>query len=210
MSYDTARIADATRSAKERLQDAATASDQASLSTVSEALERIEHGLTGSPVSSGLASALAGSLRELAIALEAPADENQVLEPKELFAESYERCIASDDFIPAFYRRFLATSPEVAAKFRSTDFEKQGGMLQRSLGLAAAAVAGESAGLRELTERARSHDRNHLDIRPELYDLWLDSIVQTASEFDASWCEDVEASWKIILGHVIAHMTAHY
>ncbi len=42
----------------------------------------------------------------------------------------------------------------------------------------------ESAALAELKERVETHDRNHLDIKPELYDLWLESLVLTAQEFD--------------------------
>jgi hypothetical protein len=44
-------------------------------------------------------------------------------------------------------------------------------MLRRSLKLSAGATEGESAALAELKERAETHDRNHLDIKPELYDL---------------------------------------
>lgn len=129
---------------------------------------------------------------------------------REVFLESLERCVASREFFASFYERFLATSEEVRAKFRNTDFERQNAMLLGSLRLAAGAADGQSAALRELRERAESHDRHHLDIQPRLYDLWLDSILDTARRSDGHWSETIERAWRIVLGHVINHLARHY
>ena len=130
--------------------------------------------------------------------------------PREVFLQSVRRCSADDGFIPAFYARFLNTSEEVREKFQFTDFTKQNGMLQRSLELCAGATAGDSEALREMRERATTHDRDHLNIAPRLYAVWLESIIDAAREFDDQWDDDVEAAWRRILGHVIHHMTRSY
>ena len=130
--------------------------------------------------------------------------------PKEQFLKSLERCSASDRFIPAFYDRFLSSSDEVKHKFRFTDFEHQNKMLLRSLQLCAHATVGLPEALREINERATTHDRHHLNIEPRLYDLWLAAIIETAREFDPQWDESVEASWRRILGHAIQHMIRQY
>lgn len=44
-------------------------------------------------------------------------------------------------------------------------------MLLRSLKLVAGATAGEPKSLREIRQRAETHDRYHLNIEPEHYDL---------------------------------------
>ena len=44
---------------------------------------------------------------------------------KETFLHSLARCEAKHDFIPRFYKRFMASSEEVALKFRFTDFGRQ-------------------------------------------------------------------------------------
>lgn len=106
------------------------------------------------------------------------------LTPKDLFLQSVKRCLADDGFVPAFYDSFLSSSEEIRIKFRFTDFEQQNKMLARSLLLAAGATAGEPASLREIQDRAVTHDREHLNIRPELYSLWLDALVVTAKKFD--------------------------
>ncbi len=130
--------------------------------------------------------------------------------PKEIFRKSLERCTQSSEFIPTFYDRFVASSPEVRRKFAHTDFAKQNKMLLRSLKLAAAATAGDSEGLREITERAESHDRHHLNIKAHLYELWRTALLETARRFDKQWDTATEAAWKTILGHVIRRMIKFY
>ena len=130
--------------------------------------------------------------------------------PKELFLQSVSRCVNKDAFIPAFYERFLGASAEIRDKFRSTDFDKQNKMLARSLELCAGATAGEAKSLAEINERAMTHDRNHLNIEPRLYDIWLETIVGTARDFDDQWSDSVESAWRKILGHVVNHMIRKY
>lgn len=132
------------------------------------------------------------------------------LTPKDQFLQSLDRCIQNEDFIPAFYDRFLSTSEEIQKKFRHTNFEQQNKMLLRSLRLAAGATAGESASLQELRERAKSHDRDHLNIEPPLYDLWLAAALETVQEYDPEWDETVETTWRTILGYVISYMVKRY
>ncbi len=129
---------------------------------------------------------------------------------KDLFLQSLNRCTKSEDFIPAFYDRFLASSYEIRDKFRRTDFAQQNKMLLRSLRLIAGATAGDSKSLQELRERTETHNRYHLNIQPRLYDLWRSVIIKTASEFDDQWNDDVETAWNAILGHVIDHMIKYY
>ena len=129
---------------------------------------------------------------------------------KQLFLDSLERCAEDENFIPSFYRHFLSTSSEIRYRFRDTDFEKQNKMLLGSLRLAAGATQGDQESLRELRDRAETHDRHHLNIKPELYSIWLDSVIETARDFDRLWSDEVEESWNVILGYVINHMIRHY
>lgn len=130
--------------------------------------------------------------------------------PKERFIQSLDRCSANEKFIPAFYDRFLSVSEEIREKFRHTDFEKQNQMLLRSLRLAADATSGKPESLREIRERAETHDRHHLNIEPHLYDIWLVTVMETACEFDTEWDDSIKEAWNTILGHVIKHMTKFY
>lgn len=83
-------------------------------------------------------------------------------------------------------------------------------MLIRSLRLSARATEGDPEALVELKDRARSHDRYHLNIKPELYQLWLSSILATSKEFDQEWNREIEAAWNRILGYIIKYMVKRY
>lgn len=132
------------------------------------------------------------------------------IEFRDVFLQSVDRCAESEDFIPSFYERFMSISDEIKDKFRNTKFEDQNRMLLRSLMLAAGATAGDQQSLQDLRERAESHDRHHLNIEPRLYDLWLSTIIETASVFDEEWSDEVGEAWRAILGHVIRHMVKRY
>jgi hemoglobin-like flavoprotein len=132
------------------------------------------------------------------------------LSHRDCFLQSLNRCSQNEQFIPAFYDRFLSTSEDIRDRFKDTDFEKQNQMLLRSLKLAAGATAGDQESLREIHERAVTHDRHHLNIEPRLYDAWLHSVIAAASEFDEQWDALVEESWDTILGYVVKHMIRYY
>lgn len=104
----------------------------------------------------------------------------------------------------------MASSDEVQRLFRHTDFVEQKRMLTRSLELCGKAVGGDPHGLEELRERSESHSRRRLNIKPHLYDIWLDSLILTAAECDPDWTSELEEHWRRILGHVIRRMIAAY
>lgn len=128
---------------------------------------------------------------------------------RRIFLESLARC-GHGAFVDRFYERFLASSPDVRAKFTSTDFSRQRHMLLRSLELIASAADGDPAGVDELRARAETHSRSQLNIEPHLYDLWLESAVASAVEADPLWTSDVETAWRSILGAAIHHLRSQY
>lgn len=128
---------------------------------------------------------------------------------RRVFLESLARC-GNGAFVDRFYDRFLASSPEVRAKFASTDFARQRLMLLRSLELVAAAADGDADGVEELRARAETHSRSQLNIEPHLYDLWLESAIQSASAADPLWTAEVETAWRSILGAAVRHLSSRY
>ncbi len=114
----------------------------------------------------------------------------------ELFNSSFERCVAEPRFLERFYDIFIGASAEVQEKFKATDFKKQIRVLRKSmLVLMMASLETEQAD-EELARLGQSHGRQGMRIGPHLYALWLDSLLQAASEFDARWSQKVEDSWR--------------
>ncbi len=125
-----------------------------------------------------------------------------------LVMQSYGRCCASPAFFDDFYRHFLASSPLIREKFTNTDMSGQKQLLRQGiLNLVMHARGLPDTKLRALGE---SHSRQRLDIRPELYDLWLDALLRTVGEHDKACDADVRQAWREVLNKGIAVIKAGY
>lgn len=125
-----------------------------------------------------------------------------------LVMQSYGRCCASPDFFDSFYRHFLASSPQVREKFTQTEMSGQKQLLRQGiLNLVMHARGMPDTKLRALGE---SHSRGKLDIRPELYDLWLDALLLTVSEHDQQCNAEIRLAWSEVLNKGIAVIKAGY
>jgi hemoglobin-like flavoprotein len=111
------------------------------------------------------------------------------------FRASLKRCLDDPAFMKDFYDRFTTASPEVAEKFKNTDFERQNRVLADSLYLMVAGAQGgeESIAWREMKHIALRH--RELKIGPGLYDIWLSCLLGAAREHDPQWSPDLEAAW---------------
>jgi hemoglobin-like flavoprotein len=131
---------------------------------------------------------------------------------RDVFLASFARCRASAGFLDDFYSRFVGSSEEVRAKFAGTDMKRQVRMLDDSLLVIAVAVQGEEGSLArgDLPRIAGRHGRKDLDIRPGLYDLWLECLIDTVRVKDPQFSPAVEAAWREAMTFGIQEMRARY
>lgn len=129
----------------------------------------------------------------------------------EIFNDSLERCRAKGNFIDRFYERFLASSPQVAEKFKHTDFTRQRRMLQASLYTILLCIRGTGPNdFTPLEHVAYIHSREVNDIKPELYDYWLEALLATVLEFDHRVNDQILNIWKMVLTPAIEYMQSKY
>ena len=101
-----------------------------------------------------------------------------------------------DAFFERFYERFFQKSPRIALLFSNTDMHRQVGMLRRSIyELLTFYLTGE------LSERLRRIAQVHqrLGLTPELWDAWLESLIETVRESDPECDELAEYAWRLAL-----------
>jgi hemoglobin-like flavoprotein len=130
----------------------------------------------------------------------------------QLFRESVTRCVADPAFLQTFYDRFIGSSDEVREKFKGTDLQKQKRALADSLFSLAVALQGneKSYSWRELDRVAHRHGRADQDIRPELYDIWMARLIESAALHDPEYSPEIEAAWRSALSAGVAFMRARY
>ena len=135
------------------------------------------------------------------------------MDTERIFDQSYERVLMHDvdgrSFFEAFYDAFVAASDEVAEKFRTTDMDRQQAMLKKSFYHLLSFYASNNADY-YLDRVAISHNRHHLDIRPGLYDLWLDTLIATVRRFDPECSDEIELTWRLVMTPGIVYMKFHY
>src|SRR5262245_29427908 len=90
--------------------------------------------------------------------------------------ESFDRCGESEAFYDTFYKVFLGKSPEIPPLFAHTDFKKQKLLLKATVGIMVRNRIDDERARLSLERVAETHSRKGLNIRPNLYELWLDSL----------------------------------
>jgi hemoglobin-like flavoprotein len=130
----------------------------------------------------------------------------------EVFRASLGRCLSAPNFLHAFYDLFISSSAEVREKFKDTEFARQTRVLSDSLYIMAVVAESkeEGVGWRELDRLAARHAHTDLDIRPALYDTWLECLLTAARQHDPGFSDDVEDAWRRTLAPGIERMRAGY
>ncbi len=122
--------------------------------------------------------------------------------------QSYGRCCASSSFFDTFYQHFLASSPAIHDKFVKTDMTAQKHLLRAgilNLVLYARGMSGT-----KLIALGQSHSREGFDIRPELYDLWLDALLLAIKQHDLEVTGEDLTAWREMLGKGINLIKSYY
>lgn len=119
--------------------------------------------------------------------------------------DSLGRCVACETFLDRFYELFIASSPTIDELFRKTEMERQKEMLRASL-YEMLVAAGTTKGLahKELERLARRH--HELGVTEEMYDWWLDALIEAAREHDTHFTDELEKDWRDSLREPLALM----
>lgn len=128
--------------------------------------------------------------------------------PANRVMQSYGRCCASPNFFDTFYQHFLSSSPAIREKFTNTNMTAQKHLLRAGiLNLVLYARGMSDTKLRAL---GQSHSREGFDIRPELYDLWLDSLLLAVKQHDGEAAQEDLIAWREVLGKGINLIKSFY
>ena len=124
--------------------------------------------------------------------------------------QSYERCWVQKGFFDEFYKLFMNSSPEIKALFQNTDFKKQNVLLRVSLLYIISYAQASDLYREKIEELGVLHGRSKLNIRPELYPLWVNSLMQAVSKYDSHFNDGLEKSWREALQKGIDIMISKY
>jgi hemoglobin-like flavoprotein len=123
---------------------------------------------------------------------------------------SFDRCCQAPEFLQAFYKTFLAASPDAARRFAGTDFDRQNRLLKHAIGLLLIFPNQPSAEPNLLARLAERHSRRDLDIDPSLYQPFVDALLVTVEQFDGMYSPTVEAAWRETIAPGVEYMKSKH
>jgi len=118
--------------------------------------------------------------------------------------ESYKRVSRHPGFMDRFYQRFMASHPDVPARFEKVDMERQRFLVGRSVTMLLQHASGVDQVTGHLGETARRHGPGDLDIPPYLFDHWIDALVDTVAECDPEFHPDLRTAWHELMRREVA------
>jgi hemoglobin-like flavoprotein len=142
--------------------------------------------------------------------------ENQIGKYEQIFEDSFSRVLGKgtgisaqgDLFFSRFYENFLRKSAVIEQMFSQTDMDQQVRMLQKSFfQLINMYVSGSPPA--QLFNIAKTHSVSGHNVRPELYDLWLDALIDTVEQLDPEFEDNITLAWRLALNPGIVLMK-HY
>jgi len=129
---------------------------------------------------------------------------------RELVAASFERCDSHGSFTDVFYEILLGKSDEIRKHFKSTNFEKQKKLLRASVYILVLQDISSPKAQNILNKIGATHSKSQLNIPPNLYSIWLDSLCETLQKNDPEYDEVLESHWREIMREPIDYIVAQY
>ena len=123
---------------------------------------------------------------------------------------SYGRSLSNRKLIDRFYEIFMASHPDIPKLFENTDFDKQKDLLSQSINMAILFPQKNKIATNAIDRISKTHSKENMDINPEFYPYWLDSLITTLSESDPEFTTDLERQWRLILQETIDHISKGY
>lgn len=123
-------------------------------------------------------------------------DQKQATE-QQVVRASFCRCDQNLEFIEHFYQRFLESSPRVAQFFVGVDMDHQAVMMRASLEVM---LQGVNETTRPQLEQLRQvHEKVQGGVPHELYECWLESLIEAVEALDPRCDEALKAAWRRVL-----------
>jgi len=119
-------------------------------------------------------------------------------ETRRIFNDSISRCHRNPRFYDLFYETLRDASPGLVTLFGPSDLPHEKLQAKASLYMCLQAVLVGAPGRASVKLLGKRHSHDH-EIRPELYDQWLECLMVAASASDPYFDEFTEQAWRTML-----------
>lgn len=132
--------------------------------------------------------------------------ENQFLDVE----KSYDRVKDIDDFFNFFYHSLFSSDRAIFEMFKKTNMQSQKKALRDSIQYMLMLNAGSQIANRKFDQLAITHDREHRNVKPELYQHWVDSLIKALASFDPQFNLSLSKKWHLAVATGIDRIKSKY
>jgi len=128
---------------------------------------------------------------------------------------SFGRCLTSSSgdgtFLEIFYGLFVDSHPDIKTLFSDTDLAKQRQLLQVGLNMVILFTNSDEFVAQDVLKKIRkSHCKERLNIKPELYKYWINSLIEVIQIKDSKFNDELESKWRAVLQNAVDYIAAGY
>lgn len=128
-----------------------------------------------------------------------------------LVKDEFSHCVVSPGFFDDFYREFTGKSAEIRAMFANTEMKAQKEALRAGLMFLIMYAEGKSSfAASKLDKIGATHRKTQLNVRPDLYPFWMQSLIATVRKHVPAFDETSHAAWRAVLQHGVNRIVSHY
>jgi hemoglobin-like flavoprotein len=95
-----------------------------------------------------------------------------------------------------FYDILLHADPRIAALFKHTDFARQKELFLHGLVSLLDYAEGKASGKMAIKRLGELHSRKRMNIAPDMFIVWINSLIKTLAELDPNFSPQLEAEWR--------------
>jgi len=124
--------------------------------------------------------------------------------------QSYIRA-GSKKLVSEFYVRLMDSSAEIRKKFEGVDMTDQASFLAHAIVMSFLFIdKNQHLAKKCLDDVRKTHAQNNLNIAPELYDIWLECLLETVSLCDPHANDALLTDWHDVMSVAITHIRDGY
>lgn len=124
--------------------------------------------------------------------------------------QSYIRS-GSQTLVSEFYARLMDANTEIRKKFSRVDMTEQASLLSHAIIMSFLFVDKNQHVAKKCLDSVReTHARHKLDIAPELYDSWLECLLETVALCDPHVNDELLSDWHDVMSVAIKHIREGY
>jgi len=128
-----------------------------------------------------------------------------------LVRPSFRRCCEhGPEIFDTFYASLADHVAGVGPMFAGTDMQKQNELIRTGIETLIDFACGEEAAETELDRLGLLHNRQTLNVLPEMYPGWVDALMEMVAEFDPQRTDIIEAGWREVVQPGIERIISKY